>query len=193
MNQRCSKAKGKLNDDRHELLQKINFDFFRRKITKGSSLLENMIIYELEEIGHVFDMTNAVFFESERRYRPDGVIFVDDSSVLFIEVDEQFHSHCTHYPVKRELNRMIALKMEAERNGYKHVTFVRIGTGNRRRPDFDQLSFVSNHLHEVKPTTEWKTSSVHYIDYPSDHHHVLATKAEEGFVDEVIEFSSGIW
>ena len=191
MRQRELKAKGKLNDDRRDLLQKINFDFFMRKVTKGSSLLENMIIYELEEIGHVFDMANAVFFE--KRYRPDGVIFVDDSTIIFIEVDEKFHNCSSHYPIKKELDRMIALKTEAERNGYKHVTFVRIGTGDQRRPNFNQLTFVSDHLHELKRTAPWKTSRVHYIDYPTNHHHVLASKSEEAFNDEVIEFSSGIW
>ena len=191
MKQRCLKARGKVKDDRRDLLQKINFDFFKRKVRKGSSLLENMIIYELEKIGHVFDMVNAVFFE--RRYRPDGVIFVDDSTIIFIEVDEDFHTCSSRYPVKRELSRMIALKQEAERQGYKHVTFVRIGTGNQRRPDFNQLTFVTDHLHELKRTAPWKTSLVHYIDYPTNHHPVLASKSEEGFVDEVIEFSSGTW
>jgi hypothetical protein len=193
MRQRDSEVKGKLNDDRRDLLQKINFDFFRRKVTKGSSLLENMIIYELEEIGHVFDMTNEVFFTLKIRYRPDGVIFVDNSTIIFVEVDEKFHTCSSRYPVERELSRMIALKTEAERKGYKLVTFVRIGTGNQREPNYNQLTFVSNHLHELKRTAPWKTSRVHYIDYPSDHHHIIASKAEEGFVDKVVEFSSGIW
>lgn len=187
-----SESKTDLNVHRHDLLQKINFDFFRRKVTKGSSLLENMIIYELEEKGHMFDMTNEVFFTVERRYRPDGVIFVDESSVILIEVDEKFHNCSSYYPIQRELSRMIALKAEAERNGYK-TSFVRIGTGDQRRPDFNQLTFVSDHLHKLKRTAPWKTSRVDYIDYPPDHPHVFASKAEEGFVDEVNEFSSGIW
>ena len=75
---------------------------------------------------------------------------------------------------------MVALKKEAVSQGYDQVIFVRIGTGYQRKVDESQLKFVSNHLHELKRHIQSQpnrcSSSIHYIDYPEDHHHVLASK-----------------
>eukprot|EP00985_Skeletonema_marinoi_P021764 scaffold13537_cov142-Skeletonema_marinoi.AAC.2 len=172
MRQRYSKSPRQ----RYDQLKKVNFDFFTRKISKGSSLIENMIIYELERMGHEFDMLNKVFFNVKNGYRPDGVMFIDEAFVIFFEVDENYHGD-SRYPIKKELSRMVALRREAVAQGYDQVTFVRIGTGEQRKVDERQLEFVSKHLHELKSSTQPKPDfSVHYIDYPGDHHHVLASK-----------------
>eukprot|EP00984_Skeletonema_dohrnii_P010540 scaffold4110_cov77-Skeletonema_dohrnii-CCMP3373.AAC.5 len=225
MRQRYSKAKGQLKGHRYDQLKKINFDFFFRKIAKGSSLIENMIIYELERMGHEFDMLNQVFFGV--RLFPDGVIFVDEVFAIFLEVDEKYHSCRSSYPIKRELGRMNTLCKEAAMQGYDQVIFVRIGTGDQRKVVESQIEFVSKHLHELKSKTganemcrdrirlqafrnfernfiefECRATlrprtrilslhisfapvlsnvqpnrySVHYIDYPDDHHHVIASR-----------------
>jgi len=168
MRQRYSKSPRQ----RYDQLKKVNFDFFTRKISKGSSLIENMIIYELERMGHEFDMLNKVFFGV--RLFPDGVI-ISDESVIFVEIDERYHgdSRC---PINRELGRMVALRKEAAVQGYDQVIFVRIGTGDQRKVDERQLKFVSNHLHKLKSNVQPNRNSVHYIDYPDDHHHVIASK-----------------
>ena len=124
-------------------------------------------------------MLNKVFFGV--RLFPDGVI-IHNESVIFVEIDEKYHSSPSNYPMRRELSRMVALKREAATQGYDQVTFVRIGTGDQRKVDETQLKFVSNHLHELKRNAQLKpnrrSSSIHYIDYPEDHHHVLASKEE---------------
>jgi len=178
MRQRHSKSTCSLPRHRNDQLKRINFDFFTRKIAKGSSLIENIIIYELERMGHEFDMKNEVFFGVKYKYRPDGVILVDEAFAIFFEVDERHHSG---YSIKKEHHRMEDLRKEAETQGYEQVTFVRVSTACRKQiscnESLSQLKFVSKHLHELKSSTQLKPDfSVHYIDYPGDHHHVLASK-----------------
>jgi hypothetical protein len=138
-----------------------------------------MIIYELENMGHQFDMTNEVFFNVENKYRPDGVIFVDEARVIFFEVDERHHSD-RQYPIEKEHRRMIALNNEAKAKGYKHVSFVRVSTGQRRQINCSQsliqLKFVEELLHELKSNVQQNPLRIYYIDYPQDSHHVLASK-----------------
>ncbi len=172
MRQRHEKAKGKLPRHRFEQMKMINFDFFVRKMAKGSSLIECMTFYELEQMGHEFDMLNKGFFDV--RLRPDGVIFQNES-VIFVEVDEKYHGG-THYPIEGELGRMVSLREEAVAKGYGQVIFVRIGTGDNRKVDESQLNFVSIYLNKLKSSVQSHRFSVHYIDYPDDHHHVLAAK-----------------
>ncbi len=191
MQQRYLKGEGRLQDHRYDQLMKINFDFFTREVAKGSSLIENMIVYEIENMGHQFDMTNKVFFGVENKYRPDGVIFVDEALVIFFEVDERNHS-TSKYSIKREHRRMKALSKEAEVQGFARVIFVRVSTGYRRQVNCNQsliqLKFVSKHLHELKSSnTQQNRLSIYYIDYPEDHRHVLASK--ESF-DEVHALTS---
>jgi hypothetical protein len=142
-----------------------------------------MMIYELEREGHKFDMLNEVFFGVKYNYRPDGVIFVDEARVILFEVDERHHSI---YPTKREHRRMKALSEEAELQGFVYVSFVRVSTGQRRQincnQSFIQLKFVSKYMHELKSNVQQNRLSIHYIDYPGHHHHVLASEA---YFDEV--------
>eukprot|EP00985_Skeletonema_marinoi_P026724 scaffold20968_cov120-Skeletonema_marinoi.AAC.3 len=145
-----------------------------------------MIIYELERMGHEFDMLNKVFFGV--RLFPDGVI-IHCESVIFVEIDERYHSCRSSYPIKRELGRMNTLRKEAVVQGYTQVIFVRIGTGNQRKVVESQVEFVSKHLHELKSNVQPNRYSVHYIDYPDDHHHVIASKDKQHF-DEVKVFTS---
>eukprot|EP00984_Skeletonema_dohrnii_P010538 scaffold4110_cov77-Skeletonema_dohrnii-CCMP3373.AAC.3 len=174
MHQRYLFAERRLVGHRYDQLKKINFDFFRRKIAKGSSLIENMIIYELERMGHEFDMLNQVFFNVKNRYRPDGVMFIDEVFAIFLEVDEKYHGDSRY---KGELGRMVALRKEAVVQGYDQIIFVRIGTDDRTKVDERQLKFVSKHLHELKSSKQPKPSfSVHYIDYRHNNHHVLDSK-----------------
>ncbi|KAK1737667.1 helicase-associated domain-containing protein [Skeletonema marinoi] len=186
MRQRHSKSTCSLPRHRNDQLKRINFDFFRQKRAKGTSLIENMIIYELERMGHEFDMLNKVFFGV--RLFPDGVIIHSDiESVVFVEIDERYHSCRSSYPIKRELGRMNTLRKEAAAQGYTQVIFVRIGTGDQRKVVESQVEFVSKLLHELKSNVQPNRYSVHYIDYPDDHHHVIASR--EHF-DEVKVFTS---
>ena len=180
--QRYLKAKRRMKGHRYNDLKKIDFDFFTRERAKGSSRIENMIIYELEGMGHEFDMKNEVFFGVKYKYRPDGVILVDEAFVIFFEVDERHHDG-----YKEENHRMKALHREAEMQGYEQVTFVRVSTDYYEKIKCEQslskLKFVSNHLHELKSSTQPKPDfSVHYIDYPDDHDHVIASKESFGEV-----------
>ena len=177
MRQRNLKAEGRLKEHRYDKLKKINFDFFGQE-AKGSSRLENMIIYELERMDHEFQMKNEVFYDVRYKYRPDGVIFVDDAFVIFFEVDERHHSR---YSTEKESHRMKALHKEAGTQGYDRVAFVRVSTGLRREINCDQsvrqLKFVNNHLNELKSSTRRPHAfSIYYIDYPVDHFHVHFAK-----------------
>ncbi len=183
MRQRYSNAGGRLEGHRYDQLKMINFDFFIREVAKGSSLIECMIFYELEQMGHEFDMLNKGFFDV--KWRPDGVIFRNEA-VIFVEIDEKYHGD-SRYPTKRELNRMISLREEAVAQGYDQVIFVRVGTGDKRKVDESQLKFVSNYLHKLKSSAQSLRFGVHYIDYPDDHHHVLAAK--ESFENVFVKIS----
>jgi hypothetical protein len=171
-------CEGRLQDHRYDLLQKMNFDFFTRRKAKGASRIECMMIYELEREGHKFDMLNEVFFGVQYNCRPDGVIFVDEARVILFEVDERHHSN---YSTKREHRGMKALSEEAELQGFAYVSFVRVSTGQRRQincnQSFIQLKFVSKYMHELKSNVQQNRLSIHYIDYPGHHHHVLASEA----------------
>ena len=175
MFQRILRAKGSLKEHRYDQLKRIDSDFFRKKAL--SSQIEPMIIFELKKNSHEFEMLNKAFFGL--RLFPDGVI-IHNESVIFVEIDEKYHSCPQNYPIEGELGRMVALEKEAAAQGYDQVIFVRIGTGVKRKVDKSQVKFVSNLLHELKRNAQLKpnrrSSSIHYIDYPEDHHHVLASK-----------------
>ena len=116
-------------------------------------------IYELERDGYKFDMLNEVFFNVKYKYRPDGVIFVDETLAIFFEVDERHHCD---YSIVKEHRRMKSLRKEAETNGYDLVTFVRVNTGYRREinceQSLSQLKFLSKHLHKLKSSETTKAS-----------------------------------